>query len=133
MKFKLPYAAAALATAVLNVVPLAAPAAAQQRIRQVVIFGNDRCPEGRGDEIVVCARRPEGDRYRLPESARGPSDTSPERRSWAVRARNIRDVGNTGINSCSTVGPGGQSGCLQEMIDASRGVDEAFAPNGQPQ
>ena len=133
MKAALSLRAAALATAVLNVVPIAAPAEAQQRIRQVVIYGNDRCPEGRGDEIVVCARRPENERYRLPESARGPSDTSPERRSWATRARNIRDVGNTGINSCSTVGPGGQTGCLQEMIDAAEGVDEAFAPNGQPQ
>ena len=133
MKTTLPDAAAVLATAVLNVVPLAAPAAAQQRIRQVVIFGNDRCPEGRGDEIVVCARRPENDLYRLPESARGPSDTSPERRSWAARARTLERVGDTGIASCSTVGPGGQSGCLQQMIDASRGDESANAPNNQPQ
>ena len=133
MKATLPYAAAALATAVLNIVPIAAPAAAQQRIRQVVIFGNDRCPQGQGNEIVVCARRPEADRYRLPESARGPSDTSPERRSWAARARTLERVGNVGTDSCTPVGPGGQTGCLQRMIDASRGDGSANAPNNQPQ
>lgn len=125
--------AALLATAVLNVVPLAAPATAQQRVRQVIVFGNDRCPQGSGDEIVVCARRPESDRYRLPENARGPADVSPERRSWAARQRSLQNVGRTGTDSCSPVGPGGQTGCLQRMIDANEGDEAANAPYNTPQ
>lgn len=125
-------AAGLLAAALVSVVP--APAAAQQRERVLVIYGNDPCPtNSSGDEIVVCARRPESERYRLPQNVREEGDNSPERQSWAARARSIQKVGDTGTDSCSTVGGGGQTGCLQEMIDAAAGDEAAVAPNNQPQ
>ena len=132
MKGTIIYAAGVLATAAVGFIPAAAPA--QQRIRQLVIYGNDRCPtNSAGEEIVVCSRRPENERYRIPPNVRQDGDNSPERQSWSGRARSIQNVGNVGIDSCSPVGPGGQTGCLQRMIDANRGDEAANAPNGQPQ
>lgn len=64
-------------------------------------------------EIIVCARR--GSVYRLPFRA-------PEPGSRAARAANVpaeretlrgRAVDAGGIMSCSTVGPGGSTGCTK--------------------
>ena len=100
---------------------------AQEKVSRVVVYGRDPCPRGSGDEIVVCARRPETERYRIPEAVREPSD-NPENESWAARAETIEYVGRTGIQSCSTVGPGGVSGCWDQMVrawreDRRRGAD----------
>jgi hypothetical protein len=99
----------------------AAPAVAQSddRIAEIIVYGNDPCPRSTGDEIVVCARKPESERYRIPERYResGPRQT---RQSWANRARSFEYVGRTGIQSCSAVGPGGYTGCLQNMIDRAK-------------
>jgi hypothetical protein len=98
-----------------------APGAAQssERINRTIVYGRDPCPRGSGDEIVVCARRPEGERFRIPEELREPSD-NPENESWAVRAQSLEYVGRTGIQSCSTVGPGGFTGCWEQMVRAWR-------------
>ena len=125
---KLLFAPAAAAAAMLGLGTL--PAEAQQRtaraenIRQVVVYGRDRCPRGNGDEIVICARRPESERYRIPRALR---DRTPARggTSWAARARSLEYVGRTGIQSCSTVGPGGHTGCWEEMMRAAREEREA--------
>ena len=37
---------------------------------QVDVFGDDPCPKGVGDEIVVCARLPESERFRIPAPLR---------------------------------------------------------------
>jgi hypothetical protein len=132
MKGSILYAGGLIATALLGFIPTAAPA--QQRIRQLIIYGNDRCPtNSSGEEIVVCSRRPENERYRIPPNVREDGDNSPERQSWANRARSLQNVGNVGTDSCTTVGAGGQTGCLKRMIDASQGDEAANAPNGQPQ
>ena len=93
--------------------------AAQERVSRVIVYGNDPCPRGADDEIVVCGRRPESERYRIPESLREPSE-HPENESWAARAESLEYVGRTGIQSCSTVGPGGVSGCWEQMVRAWR-------------
>lgn len=98
-------------------------------IRQVIVYGNDACPRG-GDEIVVCARRPDGDRYRIPEELRT-SEGNPNADSWALRAQSIEYVGAGGIQSCSPVGPGGATGCLQQFISQAR--RERAAPPTEPQ
>ena len=36
------------------------------RIRGVVVYGDDPCPQSTADEVVVCARRPDDERYRIP-------------------------------------------------------------------
>ena len=124
---------AVAAVTVLGAMPV--PADAQQRtatarpaekIRQVVVYGRDPCPRGRGDEIVICARRPNSERYRIPRALR---DQTPARggTSWAARARSLEYVGRTGIQSCSTVGPGGQTGCWEQMMRAAREEREAAA------
>ncbi len=126
------FAHAAAAAAVLGLTPLPADAQQRQRtaraenVRQVVIYGRDRCPRGSGGEIVICARRPESERYRIPRALR---DRTPGRggTSWAARARSLEYVGRTGIQSCSTVGPGGHTGCWEQMMRTAREEREAAA------
>jgi hypothetical protein len=101
-------------------VALPAPAVAQSnRISEIIVYGNDPCPRSTDDEVVVCARKPESERYRIPERYR-PSGTRQQRESWASRATEIVTVGATGTNSCSPVGPGGFTGCLTKVIDQAR-------------
>ena len=90
-----------------------------ERIPQVIVYRNDPCPRSSAVEIVVCARRPENDRYRIPvvfREGQGLRDGE----SWAVRAESLETVGDTGIMSCSTVGPGGYTGCWAEMMRQAR-------------
>ena len=98
-------------------VPGAAPTAAEPRINQVIVYGDDPCTPSRDpDEITVCARLPENDRYRIPPNLRDNPD-APGNQSWAGRATELAYVGRTGTDSCSTSGPGGFTGCLQQVIN----------------
>ncbi|HEX8213989.1 MAG TPA: hypothetical protein VF582_00790 [Allosphingosinicella sp.] len=114
MKIVIPIAAAALAAAL-----FAASAPAQtddRRTAQIIVYGNDPCPRVTGgDEIVVCARRPESERYRIPEAFRE-GQRLRDGESWASRAESALEEGDTGIGSCSAVGPAGFTGCWEEMM-----------------
>src|SRR3712207_4952648 len=103
---------ALLVTTEAAIFPAAALAQAQA---EVIVYGNDPCPRSADDDIVVCSRRPEEERFRIAPNLR-PSGTRQERSSWANRAQELNSVGNTGIGSCSAVGPGGSSGCLIQDI-----------------
>lgn len=53
------------------------PLSAQQSVEtgdetynMVVVYGDDACPESTSDVIVVCARKAEFERYRIPEELR---------------------------------------------------------------
>ncbi len=110
--------AAAAATAL-----AAAPAPAQRaaddvRINQLIVYGDEPCPPSTDDEIIVCARKPEGERYRIPENLRGEGD--PQSQSWATRATELQYVGRTGIGSCSPAGPGGMIGCFEQLVRQAR-------------
>jgi hypothetical protein len=108
----------------------AAPTAADgRRISQLIVYGDDPCPVSTPEEIVVCARREEDERYRIPEPLRGTGQRQAQ--SWAANARSLETVGRTGIQSCSTVGPGGFTGCWNEMMRQSR-EDRRTNPEGQP-
>lgn len=100
----------------------------QGGIRQVIVYGTDPCPRS-GDEIVVCARRPNADRYRIPEELRT-TPNNPNADSWALRAEAIEYVGAGGTQSCSPVGPGGATGCLQQFISQARRERTATDTNG---
>lgn len=133
--FKVP---ASLATALLigsGVAAIhAAPAAAQSNsgsISEIIVYGNDPCPRSTDDEVVVCARKPEGERYRIPERLRT-GGARQSRESWAARAKSFETVGRTGINSCSAVGPAGHTGCLQEIIDQARAEQRQEVLEGTP-
>lgn len=100
-----------------------------RRVSQLIVYGDDPCPQSTAEEIVVCARREEDERYRIPEPLRGTGQRSEQ--SWAANARSLETVGRTGIQSCSTVGPGGFTGCWAEMMRQSRD-DRRTNPEGQP-
>lgn len=105
------------------------PPAPPEKVRQLIVYGNDPCPPSTGEEIVVCARRPETDRYRIPENLRE-AEPGPESEAWAVRAESLEYVGRSGIDSCSPVGPGGMTGCLADLIRRAR--EERRQAAGQP-
>lgn len=85
------------------------------RVNQLLVYGDDPCPAGTNDEITVCARLPEDDRFRIPSNLReNPND--PAGQSWANRASELSYVGRTGTESCSTVGGGGFTGCFNQMV-----------------
>lgn len=86
------------------------------KINQVIVYGDDPCPRGSADEIVVCARRSENDRYRIPEPLRGIDPNNPENQAWAARAEQLEYVGRSGIGSCSPSGIGGATGCFNDLI-----------------
>jgi hypothetical protein len=130
---KLLIALAASATAAIGAFAIPAPATAQQNaIAEIIVFGNDPCPRSTDDQVVVCARRPESERYRIPPNMRQ-SGTPQQMQSWAVRSKSLETVGSTGINSCSPVGPAGYTGCLQKVIKEARGERKKQADEENPQ
>ena len=92
-----------------------------ERVTRVTVFGNEPCPRGETGEIVICGRLDESERYRIPEELRETGEEDPEGTAWAARAKSLEFVGRSGIQSCSTVGPGGFTGCWAEMMRAARG------------
>ncbi len=89
-----------------------------EKINQLIIYGNDKCPESSGDEIVVCARMDETARYRIPSSLRGdPND--PRNQATSERIKSYEYVAASGTMSCSPSGAGGFTGCgLREINNA---------------
>ena len=56
-------------------------------------------------------------------------EITPENAAWATKAGSTLEAGagvNT-IGSCSTVGPGGQTGCFQQRVRESRRENAARA------
>ena len=115
----------------------AAPLAAQTPVEteddsynMVIVYGDDACPQSTADQIVVCARKAEQERYRIPERLR--FSDSPENQAWAQRVERLEMVGESGIMSCSPVGAGGFTGCTQQLIadayaDKAEGSDVRFS------
>ena len=113
--------AAALAAAPAAAQPAAQPVPgdAATRVNQLVVYGDDSCPPSTEEEIIVCARLPEEERFRIPRAFRhNPNDL--ESRSWAANAIELSTVGRTGIGSCSPVGAGGFIGCHDQLVRAAR-------------
>ena len=122
---------AALAASALALLP-AAPALAQKsKISEIIVYGTDPCPRSTDDDIVVCARKPESERYRIPEKLRAGGSLQ-ERQSWANKALAIETYGRTGINSCSPVGPAGFTGCTEQLINQAFRERKEQAASEQP-
>ncbi len=99
---------------------LTAPAQAQsadEKVNQLIIYGDDLCPQSTENEITVCARKDESERYRIPESLR--ESSAPDNRAWTDRVVAYETVGATGTLSCSPVGAGGMTGCVGKLIDTA--------------
>lgn len=103
--------------------PFEMPALAQRSERVLTIFGKDPCPTSNGEEIVVCRRMPEAERYRIPEELRHTNPRSNE--TWGDRAASIEYVGKSGVQSCSPSGSGGASGCFAQMARKACDEDKA--------
>jgi len=113
------FAGAAVLASGLAVAPMPAVAQSGDAISEIIVYGMDPCPRSTDDKVVICARKPEAERYRIPEKLRsgGPRQT---REAWANKARQFETVGSTGTFSCSPVGPGGYTGCLTQVINQAR-------------
>ncbi|MBV8973361.1 MAG: hypothetical protein JO290_13840 [Sphingomonadaceae bacterium] len=98
------------------------------RQKLVTVFGTDPCPKSTDpDEIIVCTRRPDEDRYRIPPTVR--SDVKPDGPFEGTNRKAL--LGDAtggaggGIGSCSAVGPGGGTGCNQAIQDQYRAARKA--------
>ncbi|GAA0736038.1 hypothetical protein [Sphingomonas japonica] len=113
-----------VAIAALAVPMLPAPAAAQNAVQDgvLVIYGQDRCPTNAdGEEIVVCVRRGEAERFRIPQELRQ-LEVTPQNEAWAERVESTFDAGDSGIGSCSAVGVGGASGCFGQAAARNKAL-----------
>ena len=86
-----------------------------EREANVIVYGDDPCPPATGDEIVICARRPEEERYRIPEPLRRSSE--PPELGGISRIEALEEAQrDTRPDSCSPVGSFGQTGCTQQLL-----------------
>jgi len=120
--------------AIAGLAAIPAPADSQAgNVAEIVVYGNDPCPRSTDDQVVVCSRRPETERYRLPKNQQL-QGTRQQRQSWAKKSQQLMTVGNTGVGSCSAVGPGGREGCLTQQIQQEKQAAlEAQQDNTPPQ
>jgi hypothetical protein len=126
-----------LALIAATLVPLT-PALAQsepppERIFNLIVYGDDPCPKGKDEsEIVVCARKPEAERYRIPKKLRekpavagGPG--------WGSQVATMEQVQRQTLpGSCSAIGSNGFTGCTAKMLQqwfAERRMQES---KGEP-
>lgn len=111
--------------ALLASLTLAPPALAQdeaarstqpQRVRSVLLYGDQACPKAESpDEVVVCANAGDSP-YRIPKNLRERT-VGPDGTSWVRRAELIDEVNRVGVpGNCSPVGTFGQSGCTLQSI-----------------
>lgn len=125
---------ASLAAASVALALLPAPVSAQaddgEKVNAVIVYGNDPCPAPVGNEITVCARKEEKERYRIPKGLRETPSAASE--AWNNKVVAYETVGRTGTLSCTPTGPGGWTGCSQKLIDQAyaekaQGTDVQFA------
>lgn len=113
--------AALFALALSPLALLTTPALAQadgEKVNQLIVYGDDPCPQSSADQITVCARKGESERFRIPEALRG-DPLSPKNEAWTERVEAYETVGAQGIASCSPVGSGGATGCMAKLIDTA--------------
>ncbi|MDT9600306.1 hypothetical protein [Sphingosinicella rhizophila] len=105
------------------------PSTAQEeedRVSELIVYGDDPCPQGEGDEIVVCARRPETERYRIPKNLRENKEKRGEM-SWGARAAEMEEASRvTRPGGCSVVGSHGHTGCFNQFISNWRAERRAM-------
>ena len=117
--------AAAAALAVLSAPALAqeetaaADAVASAKVNQLIVYGNDPCPESTDEQINVCARLDDKERFRIPSNLRD-NRNDPVNQAWGARAVELQYVGRSGIGSCSPTGPGGMIGCYNQLVNQAR-------------
>jgi hypothetical protein len=87
-----------------------------QKVVNVTVYGSDPCPKSTEGVLVVCGRRSDNERYRIPKELRRRLE-QPSETSWAARARGLEEASRPSMpGSCSPVGSWGQTGCFQQML-----------------
>ncbi|MFT8736063.1 MAG: hypothetical protein ABF760_01220 [Zymomonas mobilis] len=90
---------------------------ASERVISLVVYGEDKCPQGKGNEIVICARKPENERYRLPKRFRDQQKQKFANSAWGPKVADLERTTSTGLpTSCTTSGSNGISGCYHQFI-----------------
>ncbi len=95
---------------------------AGRRTIDVVVYGDDACPTTDDGTIIVCARRPEQERFRIPKGLRDKekeeaAHAAPAEQGWGSRAMATEASGRAFLpNSCSPIGSNGSTGCTQAML-----------------
>ncbi len=117
------FLAAAALGAMVMVAPLPAfaqdvptPSVPAEKVNQLIVYGEDACPPSTNDQITVCARKDEGERFRIPVPLRDNPNASVNQ-GWTARVKAYETVGAAGVASCSPIGSGGASGCVARLID----------------
>jgi hypothetical protein len=110
------------------------PPASPETVSTLVVYGNDPCPRSTSDEIIVCAREPESERYRIPKRFRGKKPkNAPAVEAWSNTVRQLDYVSRAGLpDSCSPVGSGGFTGCYQQFIARARAERRAAQEDSAP-
>jgi hypothetical protein len=91
----------------------------------LTLYGNQRCPtDNDGNEIVVCVRRSAQEQFRIPKELRE-FQVTPENEAWANKVVAHDGDANVGIGSCTTVGPGGSTGCFLKQAQAAKRENQA--------
>ncbi len=87
-----------------------------QRIFNLIVYGDDPCPKGEGDEIVVCARKPEAERYRIPKKLREKPEVMGGP-GWGSQVATMENVQRDTLpGSCSVNGTAGFTGCAAKRL-----------------
>jgi hypothetical protein len=91
----------------------------QPRQRMVTVFGTEPCPKPTSkDEVVVCARLPESEIYRIPKRLREAQNrVSPFQANRNLLLGDSSGGAGGAIGSCSVVGGSGIIGCTRKDID----------------
>ncbi|HEY9580606.1 MAG TPA: hypothetical protein VIR65_12175 [Rhizorhapis sp.] len=105
-----------LAVAVSSLMGSPAFAETPERVETLVVYGEDPCPQEHDGAIVVCARKPESERYRIPKELRKKKEVAGSQ-GWGSRVETMESVNRQLLpNSCSAIGSNGQTGCTQAML-----------------
>ncbi|MHA6718352.1 hypothetical protein ACX40Y_02760 [Sphingomonas sp. RS6] len=87
----------------------------------LIIYGDDKCPTNKnGEEIVVCQRLDEAERFRIPKTLRDQPGAPQKTESWAVRSQDALTTGDFGAGSCTTVGAASATGCFVRQATKAR-------------
>lgn len=91
------------------------------RQKLVTVFGSEECPKPSSpDEVVVCARLPDSDIYRIPKRLRSATNDrlNPFQSNRSLLLGDASGSAGGSIGSCSVIGGGGSIGCTGKDIDA---------------
>ena len=72
------------------------------------------------DEIIVCGSRKRDERFRLPDNSNAPFDPDGDTKSVMNERVGWAAEGDSGTQSCGSVGPGGWTGCMVKGWKESR-------------